>query len=37
MGRVKTLLDKNGNKIIEDEYGRTHFSLTENEGVVILA
>jgi ADP-ribose pyrophosphatase len=37
MKKAKTLLDKNGNKIIEDEYGRTYFSLTENEGVVILA
>jgi ADP-ribose pyrophosphatase len=37
MKKAKTLLDKNGNKIIEDEYGRTYFSLTENESVVILA
>jgi ADP-ribose pyrophosphatase len=37
MKKAKTLLDKNGNKIIEDEYGHTYFSLTENESVVILA
>ncbi|MDQ0160802.1 NUDIX hydrolase [Alkalibacillus salilacus] len=37
MDHSKVILDENGTKIIKDKHGRTYFSITGNESVVILA